>query len=149
MTCLVTGGTGFIGSWVAKAILEAGHKVVVFDLNPNMTIFNTVLGDRAKEITIVQGDLTQLYTVLNVIKQHNVTHIAHIAAAVLKVCAANPPLAMQINVMGMTNMLEACRIMGSAWSGHRRPACSAAAGMTSRSPTTRASARMASMAPAR
>ena len=112
MTCLVTGGTGFIGSWVAKAILEAGHKVVVFDLNPNMTIFNTVLGDRAKEITIVQGDLTQLYTVLNVIKQHNVTHIAHIAAAVLKVCAANPPLAMRINVMGMTNMLEACRIMG-------------------------------------
>lgn len=111
MTCLVTGGTGFIGSWVAKGILEAGHKVVVFDLNPNMTIFHTVLGARAKEITVVQGDLTQLHTVLNTIKQHNITHIAHIAAAVLKVCAANPPLAMQINVMGMTNMLEACRIL--------------------------------------
>lgn len=112
MTCLVTGGTGFIGAWVARAILEAGHKVVVFDLSPNLTIFNTVLGERAKDIAVVQGDLTQLYTVLNTIKQHGVTHIAHIAAAVLKVCAANPPLAMQINVMGMTNMLEACRIMG-------------------------------------
>ena len=112
MAYMVTGGTGFIGSWVVKSILEAGHEVVCYELVPNVDRLNNLLGERAKDVTVVHGDVLHMHKILEVIREHEVTHIAHIAAAVLAVCKANPPLAMQINVTGFTNMLEACRATG-------------------------------------
>ena len=32
---LITGGTGFIGSWLAKVLLEEGHEVATLDLRPS------------------------------------------------------------------------------------------------------------------
>jgi len=42
-------------------------------------------------------------------KRHRVTHIVHAAAFVGAVSAANPALSVQVNVMGMVNVLEAAR----------------------------------------
>jgi UDP-glucose 4-epimerase len=44
-----------------------------------------------------------------VIKRHRITHIVHAAAFVGAVSAANPALSVQVNVMGMVNVLEAAR----------------------------------------
>jgi nucleoside-diphosphate-sugar epimerase len=112
MAYMVTGGTGFIGSWVVKAIMDQGHKVVCFEGFPNAETHPIVLGDRADEVTVVNGDLLHLHRIVEVIQKYEITHIAHIAAATLRVCEANPPYAMQVNVTGMTNMLEACRMTG-------------------------------------
>ena len=112
MTYMVTGGTGFIGSWVVKAILEAGHDVVCIELVPNQARLDALLGANVARVTVVPGDVLHLHKLIETIRVHNVTHIAHIAAAVMAVCAANPPYAMQVNVTGFTNMLEACRITG-------------------------------------
>ncbi len=112
MTYMVTGGTGFIGSWVVKAILEAGHDVVCIELVPNQARLDALLGADVARVTVVPGDVLHLHKLIETIRVHNVTHIAHIAAAVMAVCAANPPYAMQVNVTGFTNMLEACRITG-------------------------------------
>ena len=112
MTYMVTGGTGFVGSWVVKAILERGHDVVCFELAPNLRTLDTVLGADAGRVKVVTGDVLHVHTIIDAIRSHGVTHIAHVAAAVMKVCAANPPYAMQVNVVGFANMLEACRLAG-------------------------------------
>ena len=112
MAYMVTGGTGFIGSWVVKSILEAGHDVVCFELAPNRERLEALLGDGADDVKVLRGDVLHLHKIVEAIQEHGITHIAHIAAAVMSVCAANPAYAMQINVTGFTNMLEACRITG-------------------------------------
>tara|TARA_B100000686_G_C16694041_1_gene919417 strand:- start:8 stop:949 length:942 start_codon:yes stop_codon:yes gene_type:complete len=110
MSYLVTGGTGFIGSWVVKSIVESGNKVVCFELDPNISRMKMLLGEKMGEVSIVNGDVLQINKIIEVIKKYNVTHVAHIAAAVLNICKTNPPYAMQVNVNGFTNILEACRL---------------------------------------
>ncbi|MSO66102.1 MAG: NAD(P)-dependent oxidoreductase [Alphaproteobacteria bacterium] len=112
MAYMVTGGTGFIGAWVVKAIRERGHEVVCFELAPNPETLRTVLGADADRVKIVTGDVLHLHTLIDTIRSQGVTHIAHIAAAVMRICHANPPYAMQVNVVGFANVLEAMRLTG-------------------------------------
>ena len=52
---LITGGTGFIGSYVARALLDRGDEVVLFDLQPLSAEARFVLGDAAGEIPVEIG----------------------------------------------------------------------------------------------
>lgn len=110
MTYLVTGGTGFIGSWVVKSIVESENKVVCFEIDPNVKRLESLLGDKMQFVTIIKGDVLHLHLILEAIRKYKITHIAHIAAAVLNICKTNPPYAMQVNINGFTNILEACRL---------------------------------------
>lgn len=56
MNVLLTGGTGFIGSHVAIALLESGHEVTILARNPNKV---PALAGKPG-IDLVQGDLTDL-----------------------------------------------------------------------------------------
>ncbi len=112
MAYLVTGGTGFIGSWVVKSILDEGKKVICFELEPNVDRLKNLLGEHYNQVTVIQGDVLHFHKILDVIKEYKITHIAHIAAAVLRVCKANPHYAMQVNINGFTNILEACKQTG-------------------------------------
>ena len=49
--------------------------------------------------------------ILQAIKKHKVTHVVHSAAFVGAVSAANPALSIQVNVMGLVNVLEAARAL--------------------------------------
>ncbi len=109
MAYLVTGGTGFIGSWVVKSILEQNKQVVCFELEPNIERLKNLLGNDFNKVKVIQGDILHFHKILDVIKENNITHIAHIAAAVMRVCNTNPHYAMQVNITGFTNLLEACK----------------------------------------
>jgi UDP-glucose 4-epimerase len=113
MAILVTGGTGFIGSNVAR-ILVTRHdvEVVVLDVrgrpsDPGSPV--TELGDRIKYVV---GSVTDLALLMHVIKDHHVDAVVNGAALLGQAAAMRPLEALAINVIGTANVLEAARIHG-------------------------------------
>ena len=99
MRVLVTGGSGFVGSYVATELAEAGHQVAVFDLRPS----------RVGEF--VQGDLTRLEDL--VAATRDVDAVCHLGAVGDVYLAFEKPwLAASLNVVGTTNVMEAARVNG-------------------------------------
>jgi len=104
MAILITGGSGFIGSELAKDLLQKGHQVVLFDMaSPTKEM---------KEVLFVRGNISNWAEVINVVQQYNIDHIFHLAAMLSAQCEANPWAAMQVNGMGIYHLLEASRLFG-------------------------------------
>ncbi|HMD86071.1 MAG TPA: NAD(P)-dependent oxidoreductase [Terriglobia bacterium] len=53
MSILVTGGTGFIGSYVVRSLLQHGEPVVCFDRSPDAE----VIGLLTSEVEVIAGDV--------------------------------------------------------------------------------------------
>ncbi|MFC2067276.1 NAD-dependent epimerase/dehydratase family protein [Chloroflexota bacterium] len=110
MAILVTGGTGLIGINTARFLAEQGKDVVVFDRNP-LPAKGNVLAEVMDRITVEIGNVADLAQVLNVIKKNKVDGIIHCAALMGTNANKHPIEALQTNIIGSTNMLEAARIM--------------------------------------
>jgi UDP-glucose 4-epimerase len=106
MTVLVTGGGGFIGSHLARELVNKGEKVVLLDASPDRRLVNDIL-DKA---TFVIGDVSDSSKVLATVKERNIREIYHTAALLIEDCEADPVRALKVNVEGTANLLEACRI---------------------------------------
>ena len=113
MKILLTGGMGFIGSHTATVLLEAGHKVVIYDNLCNSDV--TVL-DRLETITgvrpdFIQGDIRDLDTMSNALKGIDaVIHFAGLKAVGESV--SKPIEYYDNNVHGTLVLLEAMKING-------------------------------------
>jgi UDP-glucose 4-epimerase len=106
MKVLITGGMGVIGAETSRKFVREGHRPVVYARHRD----DRLIFDIADAIDFEAGDILDLPRLLDVIKRHRVTHIVHAAAFVGAVSAANPALSVQVNVMGMINVLEAARL---------------------------------------
>lgn len=111
-TVLVTGGSGFIGTWVVRELLQRDVKVVVLDSHPAPGRWQRVLGDRAREIGQTQTPLMDRTGIQRDIEQHEVGYIIHLAALLTPVCQQDPFLGCQINVLGSTAVFDAARRSG-------------------------------------
>src|SRR6202011_520853 len=78
MSVLITGGVGAIGSNVARTLLTRGKKVVVYDRAPPAPD-NKVLAGLGDNLQVEVGNITDLASLLDVIKRHNVEGIIHCA----------------------------------------------------------------------
>jgi UDP-glucose 4-epimerase len=108
MKVLITGGMGVIGAETSRKFVREGHRPVVYARHRDDRLIFDITGD----IDFEAGDILDWPRLLEVIKRHEVTHIVHAAAFVGAVSAANPALSIQVNVMGMVNVLEAARLFG-------------------------------------
>lgn len=109
MTTLVTGGTGLIGASVARLLItEYDQKVVVFDRNPPAP--NGVLSDLGDRLVPFIGNVTDLSQILHVVQDNDVDYIVHTGAIVSAAANLHPIEALETNVIGTANVLEAARL---------------------------------------
>ena len=108
-TCLITGGAGFIGSHIARALINKGHTVLVFDNFSSGSMVN--LAPVADKINIIKGDICNFNALLGAFE--GVDYVFHQAALVSVPQSVQEPLqTWQINVQGTANVLEAARQQG-------------------------------------
>ncbi|WP_435349669.1 NAD-dependent epimerase/dehydratase family protein [Haloarchaeobius sp. HRN-SO-5] len=108
-TVLVTGGTGFIGSYVARDLVDHGHDVVAYDLSTDPRILEKL--GIADDVEIRRGDVSDPTDVVRAVKETGTTHVVHLAALLTTTAEANPRAAMQVNVEGTNNVFEAARTL--------------------------------------
>jgi UDP-glucose 4-epimerase len=106
MRILITGGMGVIGAETSRRFVREGHRPVIFARHRDESLVRDILD----KVDIELGDVLDLPRLMDVIKRHQVTHIVHAAAFVGAVSQSNPALSVQVNVMGMVNVLEAARL---------------------------------------
>jgi UDP-glucose 4-epimerase len=93
----ITGGSGFIGSWVAEELAARGHKVLLLDHKKKSGVTNDVmLGDVRDETAVMEFAAA-------------VDGIIHLAAVLGTVETIDRPLpAAETNLLGTLNIFEAC-----------------------------------------
>jgi UDP-glucose 4-epimerase len=105
---LVTGGTGFIGSWVTRKLIEDGQKVIIYTDREDRVL----LKDISDKYVCVIGDILDLPHLIDAIKKFDVERVIHMATMLIKPLEANPFSAYRTNVDGTLNVFEAARLMG-------------------------------------
>jgi CDP-glucose 4,6-dehydratase len=111
---LVTGGKGFVGSWLAEGLLAGDARVLVLDRNAS-EVSGYALPGLADRCVEVQADLFDAESLRRVLVEHGVRAVFHLAALSLAPEATRSPLeAFEVNVRGTWTLLEACRTAGPA-----------------------------------
>lgn len=118
MKVLVTGTAGFIGSTLAKRLLERGDEVVgidnlndYYDVNLKQSRLDQLL-DR-DGFTDIRADIEDQETMAEVFKKHQPQRVVNLAAqAGVRYSLVNPHSYINSNIMGFMNVLEGCRHNG-------------------------------------
>ncbi len=106
---LVTGGSGFIGSALARSLLRDGHAVRVLDDNSRGAPRR--LADVAKDIEFIAGDIRDAAAVAQAVRGvDEVHHLAFVNGT--EFFYSQPDLVLDVGVKGMINVIDACRAAG-------------------------------------
>ena len=106
----VTGASGLLGSQVTRLLLERSAEVTVLlrDWIPGSALITS--GNLAR-VQSVRGDLTDSFTVLRAINEHEIDTIFHLGAQTIVGTANRSAIStFQSNIFGTINVLEAARI---------------------------------------
>jgi len=109
MTVFVIGGTGFIGSRLTRSLVKRGESVVCFDIKTDTADYSD-LGDRADQVQVVKGDLTQYDDVMACMADAEPDRVINLSYFLGSHHA--PHVATKLNVVGMDNCFEAARLLG-------------------------------------
>ena len=122
MEVLVTGGAGFIGSWVSRGLLGRGHDVVVLDNLSNGSLENIKerLNDgkhcshscqpNCGSLVFIEGDVKDVTLLRDLFSAHDFELVFHLAASInVQDSIDNPRCTFENDTIGTFNVLEQCR----------------------------------------
>ena len=111
MTTLVI-GSGLIGSQIARILVERGEKPVLMDSAAQPQAIGEIVG--LDKVTLIAGDVLRPLSIVDALRTHGITKIVHTAANPLLTLGAQrePYSAINLNIMGTVNVLEAARVTG-------------------------------------
>lgn len=107
---LVTGATGLVGSWLTRALLDAGSHVValISDVDPDSEL---VRSRTLARVVVVHGRLEERGLVERAVNEHETDTIFHLGAQTLVGTARRAPVpSFESNIQGTWNVLEAARV---------------------------------------
>ena len=107
---LVTGHTGFKGSWMCKVLTNMGAEVAGYSLNPptNPSLFE--IAEIEKDIKSYIGDIRDLKKLKAVFDEFQPEIVLHLAAQpIVRDSYKDPVYTYETNVMGTVNILECVR----------------------------------------
>jgi len=111
MTVLVLGSSGLVGRRLVRKLADDGTPVVACDVvHPRSAGLPELPG-----VAYVTADITRLDQLLSIIKEHDVAALAllsYIMGPLMSPEHRDIPLACEVNVAGITNVLEAARLGG-------------------------------------
>ena len=109
---LVTGATGFVGSYLVDRLLDEGANVtcIIRDYRPDSLLIN---GDCFDECNIIKGDLYDRNLIERVLAEYEIDSIFHLAAqTVVSIANRSPYPTLSNNILTTLNVLEAARVNG-------------------------------------
>lgn len=107
---LITGCTGFKGSWMCEVLLQMGAEVTGYALEPptNPALYSILALE--KRMNYVHGDIRDLDRLRRVFKESSPEIVIHMAAQpIVRESYKNPVYTYDVNVMGTVNVLECIR----------------------------------------
>jgi CDP-glucose 4,6-dehydratase len=111
---LVTGHTGFKGSWLSIWLRELGANVIGYALEPYTENDNFVVAKIGSKIRSNIGDITDYIKLKRVFDEYQPEVVFHMAAqSLVRLSYKQPKLTYDTNVMGTVNLLECCRLTDS------------------------------------
>lgn len=109
---LVTGATGFVGSYLTQRLLDVGADVVTVmrDLCPDSRFITECAHE---EVKVIKGDLTDRSLIERVLSDYEIDTVFHLAAqTVVSIANSAPYPTIDNNIRSTLNLLEALRVYG-------------------------------------
>ena len=111
MNVLVTGGAGFIGSYVVRELIRAHHTVVAYDIQIAQNSLDHVLSeDERSRVILVAGDMTDAAEFNKALRQYDIEAIAHLASPLSSQTEDDPAFAIRNMIEAQYVLLEAARM---------------------------------------